>query len=159
MWSTFIHFNRLTLDERRVLLAQARAILAQEQQEQAAPKRKQAAKGIKQVCKSMTDCIIRRSEEDGDEGNNHSCGDDGGANRGSNKVFIEKFMAWYARTLMKPVVRNSVIICGLALMGLCIYSTFQLRQKFDPQDYVPDDSYIQGFFKKCESIVIHSMFI
>ncbi|CAB9518964.1 Patched domain-containing protein 3 [Seminavis robusta] len=149
----------LTLDERRVVLAQAKAMVRQEHQEQ-----QEQAPSIQQGSRRSCSAIVvpmyntvkgwfgrRVPPNDDDDSDDSHCKheDKSASNNGKSKrVFIERFMAWYARTLLKPPVRNSVIIFCTVLMLVCVYSTTQLRQKFDPQDYVPDDSFTQGFFDK-----------
>lgn len=57
-------------------------------------------------------------------------------------------MSWYANKLVMPIVRNNILVFCLILFGFCIYGTSQLEQKFEPQDYVPSDSYTHGFFER-----------
>ena len=92
--------------------------------------------------------LFRRGETQADS---ESSSDEEISEAESSPIFVERFMAWYARMLMRPKVRNAVILFCLALFGVCLYGTSQLSQKFDPQDYVPDDSFIQGFFDSCKS--------
>lgn len=136
-------YHSLSLDERRVVFAQAKAMVKKEQEKNQPSQQKSVCANFYSWSSDGWTRLFRRDTSDDESSSN------GDSTVESSAVFVERFMTWYARTLLKPRVRNSVIVFCLLLFGVCIYNTTQLTQKFDPQDYVPDDSYTQGFFDKC----------
>lgn len=60
---------------------------------------------------------------------------------------MDRIMRWYARQLLRPTVRIIVLVVFTVLFGLCVWSTTQLTQEFNVEDYVPEDSYTQPFMK------------
>jgi len=134
--------NRLVLDERRVTLAQAKAMVRQDQQG-----RESQPSTISKCCRGWNPlCRKQASSGDGEETDNDKPEQD----EGENRVFIEKIMAWYARKLVTPPVRNSVLFLCTVLFAVCLYSTSQLEQKFEASDYVAKDSYVRGYLSKCK---------
>ena len=62
----------------------------------------------------------------------------------------ERFMSWYAEHLLKPAVKAFVLIAFLTYLAGCIYCTTQLTQEFRVQDYVPEGSHVESFFRNFE---------
>lgn len=144
----------LTLDERRVVLAQAKA---QVKNSRADSEPEQERTSFTSICSGslawlcslcsnswVTDAYSRMFPREDSEEQSGPKSKEGDSN--PSPIFVERFMSWYARTLLKPRVRNTVLFLCVAMFGVCLYGTTQLTQKFDPQDYVPKDSFIQGFF-------------
>lgn len=124
-----------------MVLAQAKEMVKKE----ASPQEPEASL-FSNLYSCLSDAISRilprkRHREDG------SSSDEADSEEKASPIFIERLMSWYARTLLKPKVRAFVIVFCLVLFGVCVYGTTQLRQQFSPRDYVPSDSYIQGFFR------------
>jgi hypothetical protein len=62
----------------------------------------------------------------------------------------ERFMGWYADQLLRPTIKAFVVVAFAIYLGACIYSTTQLTQEFNVDDYVPHDSYVASFFSSFE---------
>lgn len=59
---------------------------------------------------------------------------------------VDKFMAWYAETLLLPWVKGLVLLSFAAIAAACAVSTSHLKQSFSFTDVLPGDSYITNFF-------------
>jgi Patched family len=137
----------LALDERRVVLAQAKDMVNQDQKK--SERRASLSTKFFSWVSDKSSRLLSKGDQDGD-----AASVDNNEDKQKSPIFIERLMTWYARALMKPKVRNSIIFFCLALFGVCVYGTTQLRQSFSPQDYVPSDSYIQGFFNNREYCLV-----
>ena len=47
------------------------------------------------------------------------------------EFFMDRIMRWYAKQLLRPVVKVVVVIVFLACLGLNVYSTTKLEQQFN----------------------------
>lgn len=63
---------------------------------------------------------------------------------------IDRIMRWYSYQLLRPTVRVVVLVVFLGIFGLNVWSTSQLTQEFNVEDYVPDDSYVKPFLSALE---------
>jgi hypothetical protein len=59
--------------------------------------------------------------------------------------FVDLFMVWYSRQLMRPLVKLCVIVGFTGMQALFIYRTSNLTQEFKISDFVPDGSYTTSF--------------
>lgn len=66
------------------------------------------------------------------------------------KPIQERVMGWYAKQLLRPWVKVTVVITFVAYAAFCAYSTSQMTQEFDFADLLPADSYIKGFLYSME---------
>jgi predicted RND superfamily exporter protein len=63
---------------------------------------------------------------------------------------LDRFMEWYAPTLLLPWVQVLVIVTFCAILAACSVSTTHLQQAFDFTEVLPADSYITPFVKAFE---------
>jgi len=61
-----------------------------------------------------------------------------------SKNFVERLMAVYAETLMKPPVKIGVLVLFLAWATFGAYRTSKLTQEFDFADVLPSGSYVSS---------------
>lgn len=61
------------------------------------------------------------------------------------KIFAERFMGWYADKLLKPYVKMFVLLAFTAYFAGCVYTTTQLQQQMNIEDFVAKDSYVRSF--------------
>ena len=59
--------------------------------------------------------------------------------------FGAAFMAVYGRCLASWLFKTAVLLISLAFLGLGLWGTFSIRQKFDPILLLPSDSYLRAF--------------
>ncbi|CAB9526306.1 Pick type protein homolog 1B [Seminavis robusta] len=69
----------------------------------------------------------------------------------TRKTVSERFMAWYARKLLRPWVKFVVVVLFLGYAGFCSYTTTKLTQEFDFADLLPADSYVKDFLYSIET--------
>jgi hypothetical protein len=69
----------------------------------------------------------------------------------STKSVPERVMSWYARHLLRPWAKASVLVVFLAYAGFCAYSTTLLKQHFDMAELLPADSYAKDFLHSIEA--------
>jgi Patched family len=67
------------------------------------------------------------------------------------KSVPERIMSWYARHLLRPWVKVSVLVVFFAYAGFCAYSTTLLTQHFDFADMLPAESYAKDFLSSIET--------
>lgn len=57
------------------------------------------------------------------------------------KQLADRVMAWYAKQLMRPVMKAIVVVIFTYFFALCIYRTTLLTQEFDVTELFPEGSY------------------
>jgi len=70
-----------------------------------------------------------------------------------------RIMEWYAEQLLRPWVRIVVLLFFSILLGISVWSTFRLSQEFKPDDLVPNDSFVRGYFASMDSYSEATVFI
>ena len=60
---------------------------------------------------------------------------------------LQRFMAGYARVLLKPPVKALVLVVFGAVLGLSSWGWTKTTSGFDLIDLTPDDSYVRDFFE------------
>ena len=59
---------------------------------------------------------------------------------GDKMIFTQRIMRWYANQLLRPKVKGLVLVVFSGLFAWSIWRTTLLRQAFNVEDYVPEDS-------------------
>ncbi|CAB9518965.1 Pick C1-like protein 1 [Seminavis robusta] len=67
-------------------------------------------------------------------------------NDADEPLFTQRIMRWYADQLLRPRVKVAVLVVFSALFAFCVWRTTLLKQAFNVEDYVPEDSYTKTFF-------------
>lgn len=70
---------------------------------------------------------------------------------------IERFMSLYAKQLLRPAVKMTVILSFTGLAVYCAYAVSQLKQHFDIMDALPRDSYLTNFYGAVEEYSSRSL--
>ena len=77
----------------------------------------------------------------------------------SDRSFSERLMGWYANQLLKPVSKVIVVLAFLVYLGGTLYSTTLLRQEFNIEDYIPEDSYMTTSMRAFEDYSTFLLYI
>ena len=66
-------------------------------------------------------------------------------------IFTQRIMRWYAKQLLRPTVKAFVLVVFAGLTAWTVWRTTLLKQAFNVEDYVPEDSYTKTFFSSRRS--------
>jgi predicted RND superfamily exporter protein len=78
---------------------------------------------------------------------NQRAGDEELVEANSTDHIADRVMTWYAKQLLRPVVKAVVIVIAAAVVAGSAYSTSKLKQEFKFTDVVPKGSYVSAFFE------------
>ena len=102
-------------------------------------------------------CVCVSALQKNDDSTNEDTDEESLEREGGKEVVIKEgenqklhwadhFMGWYADKLLQPTTQKCVVVAFIVLLAGSTYSASQLRQYFDLNELVPQDSYLTAYY-------------